>query len=263
MVSDNLSERIREKIEQKMDKVSRKLERLRDDEAIYDALGEIEDELETIESRLEDLLGQDDVLPPGLLDRLDAQRERLLAKQERLTMKLELRQEMRDRLEASLEEMHERMEESLREVQASIREQGWTQRMPPGYPQAKSPAGSASPKMQEERRKILGMVEKGNITAEEASQLLEAVRDREEHRRRRKPRWVRIRVTDTDEDRVRVNLTLPVGLVRAGLRAGGRIAGVEGLDTAGLEDMLNRGEIGQILDVRDDKDGERVEIFVE
>ena len=178
-------------------------------------------------------------------------------------MKLELRQEMRSRLESSLEEMHERVQESLQEVQESIRDQGWTQRMPPGYPQAKSSSGATSPKMQEERRKILNMVEKGSITAGEASQLLEAVRDREENRRRRKPRWVRIRVTDMDEDRVRVNLTLPVGLVRAGLRAGGRIAGVEGLDTAGLEDMLNRGEIGQILDVRDEDDGERVEIFVE
>lgn len=263
MVNDNLSERIREKIERKMDKVSQKLERLRDDETIYDALEAVEDELETIESELEEALDQDDVLQPGFIDRLEAQRERLLARQERLTMKLELRQEMRNRLEASLEEMHERMEESLREVRESIREQGWTQRMPPGYPQAKSSTASASPKMQEERQKILEMVEKGSITAEEASQLLEAVCDREEHRRQRKPRWVRIRVTDTDEDRVRVNLTLPVGLVRAGLRAGGRIAGVEGLDTAGLEDMLNRGEVGQILDVRDEADGERVEIFVE
>ena len=76
-------------------------------------------------------------------------------------------------------------------------------------------------------------------------------------------RWVRIRVTDVNEDKVRVNLTLPVGLVRAGLRAGGSIAGVEGLDTAGLEDMLNRGEIGHLLDLQDEEDGERIEIFVE
>ena len=190
MVSDNLNERIREKIEKKMDKVSQKLERLRDDEAIYDALEEVEEELETVESEMEEALSRDEILQPGLMDRLEAQRERLLAREERLTMKLELRQEMRDRLEASLSEMQSRVAESLREVRDSIEGKGWTQRMPPGYPQAKSSTGSASAKVQEERRKILNMVENGNITAGEASQLLEAVRDREENRRRRKPRWV-------------------------------------------------------------------------
>jgi hypothetical protein len=119
--------------------------------------------------------------------------------------------------------------------------------------------------MQEERRKILELVQDGKITADEAARLLDALHEQEERTRAkgRKPRWVRIRVTDTDSDRVRVNLTLPIGLVRAGLRAGGSIAGMEGLDTAGLEDMLNRGEIGHILDATDADDGERVEIFVE
>ena len=109
------------------------------------------------------------------------------------------------------------------------------------------------------------MVQAGKITADEAARLLEALRDQmgDVQKRRRKPRWVRIRVTDTDAERVRVNLTLPVGVVRAGLRAGGSIAGMEGLDTSKLEDMLNRGEIGHILDMQDIEDGERVEIFIE
>lgn len=62
---------------------------------------------------------------------------------------------------------------------------------------------------------------------------------------------------------VRVNLTLPLGLVRAGLRAGGSMAAMERLDIAGLEDMLDRGELGHLLDIRGSGRGERVEIFVE
>ena len=119
--------------------------------------------------------------------------------------------------------------------------------------------------MQEERRKILNLVQEGKITADEAARLLDALRDKMENaqQRKRKPRWVRIRVTDLEAKRIRVNLTLPVGLVRAGLRGGGSIAGMEGLNTGELEEMLNRGEVGHILDMQDTVGAERVEIFIE
>jgi hypothetical protein len=38
---------------------------------------------------------------------------------------------------------------------------------------------------------------------------------------------------------------------------------VEGLDLDSLSSMINSGDIGQILDVFDDKDGEHVEVFIE
>jgi DNA repair exonuclease SbcCD ATPase subunit len=265
MVAQDLHSRIKEKLERKMEKVSRKLEGLQDDVELQEAIREITVELERVDAELSEL--QDaDAVAPGQIERVEARRERLLAKQERLALKLELRQEMRERLETSLEEMQLRLEETMMQVQSSIHAASNRGAFDWRQPYAQPSPSAASRRMQDERRKILEMVQQGTITADEAAQLLDALRSQEEEsarRTQRRPRWVRIRVTDTHEDKVRVNLTLPVGLVRAGLRAGGSIAGVEGLDTEMLESVLNRGEMGHILDIRDKEDGERVEIFVE
>jgi oligoendopeptidase F len=266
MATRDVKDRIRERLERKMERVTSKLEELHGDEEVQQALEDVAAELDQVDAELDALLedeGRD--VPPGLTERLEARRERLLAKQERIQLKLELRHEMRQRLEESLQEMQLRLQETLMDMRERIEAQT---DMPfhrrPSYADP-GVSAAAERKLQDERRKILEMVQQGKITADEAAQLLEALHNQDESARRprRKPRWVRIRVTDLSEDKVRVNLTLPVGLVRAGLRAGGSIAGVEGLDTAGLEEMLNRGEIGHLLDVRDKDDGERVEIFVE
>ncbi len=74
----------------------------------------------------------------------------------------------------------------------------------------------------EERLKILKMVQDGRITADEATQLLEAL----ERARPTPPqpppppetgmvtgrsgRWLRVRVTDTDSGKTRVNIRLPL-----------------------------------------------------
>ncbi len=131
----------------------------------------------------------------------------------------------------------------------------------------------------EERIKILEMVQEGKITAEEAAQLLEALEDSartEQVSSRaapvvedpsalgRKPRWFRVRVTDTDSGRPRVNVRLPLSMVNIGLKMGTRFAPeIEGLDTSELMQMIESGEIGQIVDVFDEKDGEHVEVYLE
>ncbi len=257
-------EKIREKFESKIQKITRKLEELQADDDLQLSLDAVDSELDTIDQEL-DALDNAENEAPGLRERIEAKRERLLAKQERLRMKADLRQEMRDRLTESLGDVQLQLQETLEMVSAQRRqrphhEDSWHPHRPPT-----PPTGTASRQLREERRKILEMVQQGTIGADDAAQLLDALRDQEETTRRphRRPRWVRIRVTDTNADKVRVNLTLPVGLVRAGLRAGGSIAGVAGLDTAGLEEMLDRGEVGHILDVQDGDDGERVEIYVE
>ena len=126
----------------------------------------------------------------------------------------------------------------------------------------------------EERMKVLRMVEAGKISAEEATQLLESL-DEVPTATKAAPggsavpasmagRWFRVRVTDSDTGKVRVNVRLPVGVVSAGLKRGMRFAPqVEGLDLDSLSSMINSGDIGQILDVFDDKDGEHVEVFIE
>ncbi len=137
----------------------------------------------------------------------------------------------------------------------------------------------------EERMKILSMVQEGKISPEDAAQLLEAINAGSQPpagARRgapptppagvempgmpggRRPRWLRVRVTDTDSGRPRVNVRLPVSMVSVGLKMGSRFAPqVEGLDANQLMSIIESGEIGQIVDVYDEDDGEHVEVFLE
>ncbi len=117
----------------------------------------------------------------------------------------------------------------------------------------------------EERLKILEMLQNGAITPEEASELLDAMSIREKETQKQKPRWLRIRVTDTETGKSRVNVTLPVGLVRAGLKMGAHFgSGIDNLnlDEETLEEVLLGGK-GHIVDVLDEDDGEHVEIFLD
>jgi len=140
----------------------------------------------------------------------------------------------------------------------------------------------------EERLKILTMVQEGKITPEDAAQLLEALNAGNvagsasagaaprrpssplepptpfEAGLGRKPRWLRVRVTDTDSGRPRVNVRLPVSMVSVGLKMGSKFAPqVEGLDADQLMQIIESGELGQIVDVYDEEDGEHVEVFLE
>ncbi len=135
----------------------------------------------------------------------------------------------------------------------------------------------------EERMKILQMVQEGKITPEDAAQLLEAINAGSAANQARqvrmppaapgaeetlglgrKPRFLRVRVTDTDTGRPRVNVRLPISMVSVGLKMGSKFAPqVEGLDAEQLMQIIESGELGQIVDVTDDEDGEHVEVFLE
>ncbi len=129
----------------------------------------------------------------------------------------------------------------------------------------------------EERMKILQMVQEGKISAEDAAGLLEALEEGGEEARvagavvqdlavtqGKKPRWLRVRVTDTNTGKPRVNVRLPMSLVNVGLRMGTKFAPeVEGLDMDMLYEAIASGEVGQIVDVMDEQDGEHVEVFLE
>jgi hypothetical protein len=57
---------------------------------------------------------------------------------------------------------------------------------------------------------------------------------------------------------------MPLSIVSAGMKMGARFAPqVEGLDTELLMGFLNSGEVGKIVDVYDEDDGEHVEVFIE
>ena len=127
----------------------------------------------------------------------------------------------------------------------------------------------------EERLKVLKMVQEGKITAEMASELLKSLdaSAKKNFAEESNPdiltgkgggRFFRVRVTDTDSGRTRVNVRLPLGMVNAGIRMGMRFSPeVEGIDTEKLAEAIVHGETGQIMDIYDDEDGEHVEVYIE
>ena len=119
----------------------------------------------------------------------------------------------------------------------------------------------------DERNRILQMVESGQVTASEAAQLLDALeQDRQwERLPQRKDRVLRLRVTSLNAKNQKIYLTaaLPVNLIRASLRLGIRL--IPQLNESALENLLQSVEseqTGRILDLQDMEKGERLEIFV-
>ena len=119
----------------------------------------------------------------------------------------------------------------------------------------------------EERLRILKMIESGQVSAEQGSQLIEALGDRQERERPRgsaQPRILRVRVTDLNTRRQKINVTIPVSLVGIGLKLGARLA--RRMESANADEIvraIEAGSTGRIFEVQDLDEGERVEIFVE
>ena len=120
----------------------------------------------------------------------------------------------------------------------------------------------------EERMRILKMIAEKQITAEEGSKLLEALRVSDSEARDRsdptKSRWLRVRVTDRATGKTKVNVNIPVGLVDVGLKMGARFApDLAGMDLQAIQAAVKNGYQGRIVEVDDEEDNERVEIFIE
>ncbi len=120
--------------------------------------------------------------------------------------------------------------------------------------------------LSEERIQILKMVRNGQVTAEEAAQLLEALNTPQEKREPpspiREPHRLRIKVSNLETGEHKVNINLPWNLVNVGMHMGARFTPKE----INLEDILQAlrsGTEGKILHVDNEEDNERVEIFVE
>jgi hypothetical protein len=121
-----------------------------------------------------------------------------------------------------------------------------------------------------ERTEILRLVETGKLSASEGIQLLNTL-DRApriapppQSPVSTKGRWLRIRVTNLSTQAPKVNVNLPLGLVSAGLRIGQRYAPeLNGVDWDDLLDEIQRGANGKLVEVEDQEDNERVEIFVD
>jgi len=121
----------------------------------------------------------------------------------------------------------------------------------------------------EERLKILNMVSEGKITAQEGAQLLNALRSSERRGSAASAeaggaRYLRVRVSDSRSGKVKVNINIPVSLLHVAVRIGAKFAPeMEGLDFAELMDLISQGVRGKVVDITDEEDNERVEIFAE
>lgn len=120
----------------------------------------------------------------------------------------------------------------------------------------------------EERMKILKMVQERRITAEEGAKLLTAL-GRSEARTAApgeagESRWLRVRVTDLNSGKASVNVNLPLSLVNVGLKMGARfIPDMEGLHMDEVTQALREGLTGRVVDVVDEVEGQRVEVYIE
>lgn len=126
-----------------------------------------------------------------------------------------------------------------------------------------------------ERLKILKMLEDGKISAEDAAKLLKTLETVDKSSKTSADggstsstpsggRWFRVRVTDIETGKPRVNIRMPVSVVRSGLKMGAHFSpNVEGMNINRLSEIIESGEIGQVVDVFDEEDGEHVEVFIE
>ena len=120
---------------------------------------------------------------------------------------------------------------------------------------------------QDERLRILKLIESGQVTAEQGAQLIEALGEpagRDRPRANQPPRTLRVRVTDLSTRRQKINVTIPVSLVEVGLKLGARLAPhVAGANADEIMAKIDGGATGRIFEMQDLDQGERVEIFVE
>lgn len=132
----------------------------------------------------------------------------------------------------------------------------------------------------EERMKILKMVEEGKISVEDGAKLLAALSGGNGNRASagasatqtsytnvKSPsgaKWFRIRVTDMATGKAKVNVNLPIGLVNVGVKIAGKFAPeTDTLEVQQIIEAIRSGAQGKIIDVMDEEDGEHVEIYVE
>jgi len=120
----------------------------------------------------------------------------------------------------------------------------------------------------EERLEVLKMIQSGQITADEGARLLEALEEKDRPQKRhpesrgRGARQFRLRVTDLETGQEKIDMRMPWSLVNVGISMGARFARKE-IKVDEFAEAIQAGAEGKIMDVVDEEDGERVEIFVE
>lgn len=120
----------------------------------------------------------------------------------------------------------------------------------------------------EEKLQILKMIKEGKITHEEGLELLNAIEEKDKVLSTSNAKWIKIRVYDPD-DKTKVNVNIPISLVDVGLKFATKFSpelknsDLENINFEEIIQIIKSGAQGKIVDVTNEKSGEKVEIFVE
>lgn len=122
----------------------------------------------------------------------------------------------------------------------------------------------------EERLRVLQMIEDGKISAAEGASMLccgedpSSPKPSEQPNIVQTPRWIRVMVTDLTSGKTRVNVKLPANLMSTGVKMGAHLsADMHELNMQQINDYIRRGVTGQVMEVVDDDEGEKVAIYLE
>jgi hypothetical protein len=126
----------------------------------------------------------------------------------------------------------------------------------------------------EERLQILKMLERGQISADEAASLIEALGEEDVEIAKPKKKFknldgkvLKVRVLEGTED-IKVNVNIPLKLVQVLAGIGvkflpeDKYPELKGLDLAEILAMVEAGVEGNLVDI-DSSDGTKVQVFVE
>ena len=128
--------------------------------------------------------------------------------------------------------------------------------------------------MNEERMRILSLLEEGKISAAEAARLLDAVRGAPAAPARHDSGGsgrLHVQVTDSATGATRVHLILPAALAKFAARLAAKeeiaaelaCAGISADDLERVQEAIAAGTVGTVLEVADGDRGYRVDIWID
>lgn len=119
----------------------------------------------------------------------------------------------------------------------------------------------------EERMKILDMIRDGKIKPDEGARLIAALQTGSKATQTaaqpRNARWLRVRVSQIGTDKVKVNVNLPISVVNVGLKLGARLVPNGDIDFPAILQLVKEGRVGKVLELRNDEEEERIEVWLE
>ena len=122
--------------------------------------------------------------------------------------------------------------------------------------------------MLDERLRVLKMLEAGQITADEAAKLLDALQASPRPSQASAGRMLRVRVTEIATGRVQASMNVPLVLAQTFARAGMRLGGIwapriGGLDLPNVLDAIESGEPGRVVEWADHDNGRLTQVVIE